>query len=501
MKMEPSDRIRRVEAIPMRPCPPAGELAMLREPSLVAFSGPCACASRPGARLAVKDNEPRDVEPDRPRPKADELRLDEEHATATPLEDFTANVIASAADTTAMLAEHRATRPMRLRPSREGRILTLADAVFATGERAVVDVLGWWEGARSSAGPWAIWPPTFLLGLLEGSEGLLALECLLESLGPEEAMAVRVAADALAVSPHPGVPALAEDLLEAESPVARAIGVEVLSRRAGVDGERLMRLLDGEAPALIAASLRALVRVADAPPVVGRVLPLLYHSDPEVAWEAARAVTLWGAPDALRAVRDGQPLGATLGARAAELFVMAGDADDIAHLEALLDRTPLSPELLDAIGRFGNPLAWSFVLHFLIDRDLCEAAEGALLTLFGPLVPADAARCPSVWRDALAERDLDPEMRYRHGELWTPALVVDDCASAMAAPMRGAYSQRDIERWLDELAARTGIPMNANLARWKPGSELLATLDRVPRAGWRAGAWSGPRRELERRRT
>jgi hypothetical protein len=52
-------------------------------------------------------------------------RADEENAGPTPVEDFTAGIIASAGETMSKLAEHRATRPMSLlRPSREARILT-----------------------------------------------------------------------------------------------------------------------------------------------------------------------------------------------------------------------------------------------------------------------------------------------------------------------------------------------------------------------------------------
>ncbi len=335
-------------------------------------------------------------------------------------------------------------------------------------------------------------------GSFDGPEGLLALEHLLESLGPGEAAAVQVAADALSAAPHPDVPALAEDLLEAENPVARAIGVEVLARRRRLGAERVARLLDGAAPTLLAACLRALVRIEDEPPAIERVLPLLHHPNPEVAWEAARAVTLWGAHDALRAVRQGHPLGAILGTRAAELFVMAGEADDLAHLEGLVARSPLTPALLDAIGRFGNPLGWSCLVPFLVDRELCEAAEGALVTLFGPLVPPMATGSPSAWRAALAEHAPHPAMRYRHGALWTPTLVADACATAVPASVQGAYSQRTIERWLDELAARTGVPMNADLALWAPGFELLATIVQAPCAGLRPGAWSGPRREGRR---
>ena len=307
--MKPNPRIRRVEAIPARGCPRADAMTTLRRPCLVAFSGPTIGASR-ASPPAVDDD------------------------------------LGDMAKAMAMLAERRATRPMRQRPSSEVRILTLTDAVFARGERAVTDMLGWWESERGNGAPWTIWPPAFLLGLLDGPEGLLALEHLLESLGPGEAAAVQVAADALSAAPHPDVPALAEDLLEAENPVARAIGVEVLARRRRLGAERVTRLLDGAAPTLLAACLRALVRIEDEPPAIERVLPLLHHPDPEVAWEAARAVTLWGAHDALRAVRQGHPLGAILGTRAAELFVMAGEADDLAHLEGLVARSPLTPALL-----------------------------------------------------------------------------------------------------------------------------------------------------------
>jgi hypothetical protein len=467
---------------------------MRHVPGLVVFSGPVVPDALPAQRLhGDAEDVVDDTDAELPRPRADAVGIDEAHAAPIPPERFTADIVATAAETMAMLAEHRVIRPMSLRPSREARILTLVDAIFVTGDRALSDLLGWWGRAREEGDPWALWPPVFLLGLVDGPDGLLALERLLEALEPGDEERVEVAANALAVVPHAGVVALAEDLLDANNPLARAIGLEVLSRRGELDPERLEPHLDAAAPALLAAALRALVRAEGTAPPTGRLLPLLGHPDVSVAWEAARAVTLWGAPDAVEALRKGQPLGATLGARAAELFVMAGRADDIAHLEGLLARVPLTAELLDAIGRFGNPLAWSFVLHFLIDRELCEAAEGALLTLFGPMVPPDAIRTPRAWRDALAERDLDPAVRYRRGEPWTPAVVVNDCAFAGLSHIGGSHSQRAIERWLDELAARTGIPMNVDLSRWMPGVDpkVLTVSERALGARWSPGAWSG----------
>ena len=131
---------------------------------------------------------------------------------------------------------------------------------------------------------------------------------------------------------------------------------------------------------------------------------------------------------------------------------------------------------------------------------LCEAAERALLTLFGPLVALEATRSPGAWRDALAERDFDPALRYRHGQPWTPGLVVEDCGLAAPPHTKGARSQRDIERWLDEIGARTGVPVDADLAPWTPQADLGKMLGRALRVRWPPGAWTGPRRELDRRR-
>jgi hypothetical protein len=155
---------------------------------------------------------------------------------------------------------------------------------------------------------------------------------------------------------------------------------------------------------------------------------------------------------------------------------MAGEANDIARLEAIVASSPISPELLDAIGRFGNPLAWSFLLHFLADRELGDAAGLALFTLFGPLVPPEATRNRSVWRDALSERDLDPAMRYRRGELWSPAILVRDCGFGEPSHIEEAHSQRALECRLDELGARTGVAMGVQ----KEGSNPAPTSGTTP---------------------
>lgn len=492
-----NERNHRVSALSATARPPAGARAMLREPRLVSFSGSCAPAP-PARTLTCERDEQgiREEEPALGMPTPGELRLDEAHASPTSREDFAAGIVAGAAETMAMLAEHRFTRPLALRRSREERILKLADAIFATGDRAIGDLLGWWESARDDGSSWAIWPPVFMLGLIDGAEGLIAIERVLGDLRAEESCTVLIAANALAAVPHPGVGALAEDLLDSANPIASAIGLEMLSRHGLLDVERIARHLDASAPEVIAAAVRALVR-SEAEPPIAHVLPLLTHADSEVAWEAARAVTIWCAPDALNALRDGHTLGATLRARAVELFVMAGEAADIAHVEAIVARSTMTSELLDAIGRFGHPLAWSFLLHFLADPELAESAEGALHTLFGPMVSLDDRRRPSAWRETLMDRDLDPTLRYRLGEPWTPEVVARECVIDSSRP------QQAVELRLDEIAVRTGVRVNIDLAKWAPdaGAALLVTTESALRTTWKPGTWNDARARANNGRT
>src|SRR5262249_8512538 len=156
----------------------------------------------------------------------------------------------SAAETIAMLAEHRTVRPLKLRSSREERILALIDAILASGERAVAHLLAWSRTARSSGNVWAMWPAVFLLGSLDGPRGLRAIEDLLEELPEDEAPCGWVAADALSAAPHPDVPLLARDLVESPHAVARSVGLEVLSRRGAADPEQITCALAGDAPSV-----------------------------------------------------------------------------------------------------------------------------------------------------------------------------------------------------------------------------------------------------------
>lgn len=490
--MDEHDRIRRLDSIAKEKRPPSVQRAMVKRPSLVAFQG---AVVRPAPTTGVSSAVPANDTESRPLRKIESPRnrvedgatIDEEHAEPVPVEAYTASVVAAAAEMIAMLAEHRSTRSMKFRPSREERILALVDAILASGERAIVDLHTWWQGARSTGNAWAIWPVVFLLGSLEGPEGLRAIETLLEELGVEEALLGRIAADALSSVVHPEVRLLAQDLAESARPIAQGVGIEALSRRGLLEVDRLAALLTGSDPPVLAAALRALVRAPEADRPLARLRALMDHPDPEVAWEAARALTLEGASDVVVALRDGQGL-ASLGAKAAEILVIGGVADDIAELETIVIRGRVAPELLLAIGRFGNPLAWSFLLHFLSDPELGDSAQEALLTLFGALVRVEEHREPAAWRKALSERDFDPSIRYRRGEPWTLAMVVRECLS-------GEHSRFEVERRLDEIAARTGLVVTADFGCWTPtaGPALAAILEKASGRRWPPGAWIRPR--------
>ncbi len=205
-----------------------------------------------------------------------------------------------------------------------------------------------------------------------------------------------------------------------------------------------------------------------------------------VAWEAARALTLAGLPAAYHYVREDRGLASTLGSLGIEILIMAGDDLDVGRCETLLAKTPMTASLLSAVARFGNVTTWSFLLHHLAEPALVDAAVHALRTLFGDLVPESDATSYSAWKEAIVEADFNPALRYRRGKLWSPSTVLAECAS-------GRLSRVEVERRVDELAARVGVRPLVDLGLWGPEAELqraaFAEDVRARSTGWRPGAW------------
>jgi hypothetical protein len=377
------------------------------------------------------------------------VHLDPRRADAIPVEQFYAGVVADCADRMTALARHRTERAWRLRSSREARILHQRDAIVATGQQAARDVCAWWHDAGSRSG-WGLWSACFVLESLGTREAVHLVQALLEAVDEGTANASALGGEALAMANSGEFLRLATDLVKSSSAVARAAGIEALSLRGIIPASGLILRLEDQSPLVVAAAIRGLSRLPGELPEAA--LARIDNRDNDVAWEAARAGTLRGHRDAYHSVLEAPRRWARDAARGAELLVMLGQAADIETLQVLICHAAVDEALLRAVGRFGHATSWSFLCHYLLDETLCSAAEDALVTLFGPCVAEKERRQPGAWRAALAEADLSPSIRYRHGQPWSPQVVAAECGA-------GAIDRTELERRLDEVAVRTGTRM------------------------------------------
>ena len=391
------------------------------------------------------------------------VQIAADHAAPMTIDAFRAAVVADLADRMAMFAQHRVERPLAVKPSREERLLAQLDAIVATGRRARADLLAWWAKALPEQ-PWSLWAVLFTLTSLPGPEGLILALDLVEALPDDDAERARIATEALLVAPHPGMDALLRDLLASPRAAARAVGIEVASRRRAVPLDRLTRTLDEADPLPLAAAIRAVARAPEIRAVPEPIRAELRNPDRGVVWEATRAIARAHPREALEFVRDGGPIADALGPLVVEIFVMTGGIQDAPALGRLARRYPMTPALLDGLGRFGHAGAWAYLAHGLAEAELADAAAAALRTIFGDLVPSEAAFEASAWRAAIARGHFDESKRLRGGAPWTAAAVVGECLS-------GALPRPAVERRLDELRARTGIDAPCDLGLWTPDLE------------------------------
>jgi hypothetical protein len=395
------------------------------------------------------------------------VSIDARRAAPMAVAAFHAGVVADCLERAAMLARHRDERPLRERPRAEARLLAQIDAIAAAGA-SPEDLVRWWE-EQGADDPWMIWPVAFALGSFEGRAPLLAAADLLDALPGDAAESACLAAEALVLAPHPHLAALASNVLRSPHPLARATGVDVLSRRGLLDPERALALINDASPRVTAAALRAFARGFGGrdqdSPLPRAVAVLVAHPDPEVCWEAARAITVHRHRDAYLEVRDGGRLAQALCARALEILVWAGELSDLGAMEAIVRRLPASPDVLDAVARFGHAGSWAYLVHYLGDEGLAGAASAALVTVFGPRVPPAEAKLPAAWRNALTAADLSPSVRYRHGVPWS----LEGAAAELAG---GDLTRRQIEPRLDELRTR-GVAGPLDLGAWSLSSAAL----------------------------
>lgn len=401
---------------------------------------------------------------------------------------YYAEITASCADTAALLARERSNLAIGERPAYEARILELSDAAAITGRDCVARNLAWWQETLDSPDPWKSWAGAYFLATLGGADALQAVALGLERLPVDAIDQGILAAEALAVSPHPSIGALARDLALSPHPIARAAGVDLQARLRLLGVEDLQRhLADANVPVL-AAACRAVAELdrTEAEPMIPILQRWLYFPHRAVAWPAARALLLFGHREPYSELQGSDRLIRVLGPLAAEIVVMAGDPSDMPRLQAILRRAPAGKATLSALARFGHPAAWAYLLHHLENPDQAEAASAALRTLFGPCVGEDDEESPAAWRAAITAKAIEPGVRYRAGEPWSPRVVAEECAS-------GHLSRYEIEKRVDELAVRAGLRTRVDLRLFCPDYEPSLRQWRAEAtkasASHRAGSW------------
>jgi hypothetical protein len=399
--------------------------------------------------------------------------------SAHPRRELRAEVVSACADNIAMLARHRDERPQWERRENEEALLANVDAIGASGCDCVRLVVEWWRAGKD---PWKTWAAVFVLACFGRTDVLEAIARELDDLPPDATAHVTTAADALLVAPHPHVAELALDLSVSPNPVARAIGVEVLSRKNLLDPEQVRRHMSDANLPVLAAALRASAVLG---PATGSVVlvPFLQHYDHEVVWAATRQLARWHRPEPYFQVRQGRCR--VLGRRALELLIQFGDATDLACFDDLVARGPGTVEVLSAVARFGDPSAWVYLVHHLSDPELSDAAARGLMTLFGAVIPRRESKSAAAWRDAIAKCSIEPGLRLRSGKAWHPGAVANEC-------LQGDVDRAETQVRIDELVVRADVTVDVDLALWSPdvwsGLEpALTTIERS--AKFRPGSW------------
>jgi hypothetical protein len=400
--------------------------------------------------------------------------------------DYHAGIVEHCADMLAMLARHRAVLPLASLAETERRIQRLREAIRALPGDAVGAARAWWERAADGDDPWKAWAAVFVLGSVEAPASTDGIRLVLERIPDDDEERWETAADALALVELPDVAAFGDELLSSPCAASRAVGLDLLSRRGALSVDRVRPHLGSPQPQVVASAARVAWRTGTVEALTSELTGCLASSSSAAAWEAARALTLAGMRGPYLEIQGGGPLAAALGARAVELLVMAGQEDDIGTLEALIAGSAMTPALLSAVARFGDVSAWSFLLHHLAEPELAGVAVQALRTLFGDLVPEADAMSFAAWKSAIAGAGFNRALRYRAGRPWRPSTVLEECAT-------GTLSRVEVDRRIDEIAARTGAAPSVDLGRWETDlHQALATFaEDVKRreARSRPGAW------------
>ncbi|MFO0761619.1 MAG: hypothetical protein U0359_34575 [Byssovorax sp.] len=414
------------------------------------------------------------------------VRLDPERAAPISRADFERSVVDHAAELAAALGRDRFEGPFRRRAETEARLFRQLDAIVASGPRAVLDLLAFWE--RAPADPWVGFAAALGLACFAGGDAMEAIAHGLDLVPPDAIDPAVTIPEALALPDHPGLADLGRSLSAAASPVVRAVGLGLRSARGDLPLAAITAALADPAEAVARAAIWAAEHLAAGDQAA--VIPLLRarlgaqapsapapSASPALLWSAARLLVLWGDLEVWKEGTAGS-LADRLGASAAELFVLRSAPAEWPRLEALLGRHKASRALLSSVARFGHPASIPWLLQHLGDEALAEHAAAGLATMLGPIVAPQTMLDRAAWQRAIAALSLDPTQRHRRGRPWSAATVAAECRA-------GELSRVELGKRLDELSARTGQgerpDLGGLLGQVEPA--LFAFLDAAARRG------------------
>jgi hypothetical protein len=415
-----------------------------------------------------------------------------------PLTVTRAEIVSACLDGIALAARHRAHLPRSSRAGEEQRILAFVDALVST-PRFTSSLAAWWDEAAGLPDPWRVWAPTFVLACLDGDDLPDALAGLWRRLPDEDAESAAIAGEALALGAHPERLRWARGLAESAHAIVRAAALKALSLEKALSSDELVRVLETSTERAVRwVALGAAARLPEDRRLAELLIAELHRAtDGELAWQAARALSLWGSTAAYDAMRRDPALLYRLGPRALDLLALLGDGHDAPLARQIIARCGLTSEVLRGLGRYGHPGAAPALVRALGDEDAAGDASEALTFIFGLPFGEEKAAAPDIWRAWLRTAALDEAVRYRFGKPYRPGCVAEVAAL-------GESSQLDVAWLVDEANVRAGLAERPELWRWSPAAEAslapaLAAFARESSAfatdSWRSAPrlqWRGP---------
>jgi hypothetical protein len=386
------------------------------------------------------------------------VRLDPARLGSVTLSAFYREIVFHCAETLALLGRDRIEAPRGRVAEVERRLLCQLDAIVAAGPRAMHDVVDFW--AARPARPFRAFSAALALSAFAGRDAMAALERGISALPADAEAPASPLAEALLLSAHEDLVATMKTLARAEHAPSRAVALLFLGGRGELAPDLLRGSLEGSAPMV----QRAAIRACERPPAAARadwlapLRKLCREAEGVTAFEAARLLALWGDAEVRHGLDEGWLI-ERLGARTAELLVLLGHQADGALAIRLLETMPPTPALLSAAGRLGHVELLPRLLPYLADDGLAGAAAEALATACGPAVPPARMHEAAAWREVLDALPRSAAARVRRGKPWSPAVVAEECAS-------GDLARPALERRLDELRARLSRPDPVDVSGW-----------------------------------